>query len=92
MLASAGAHKPPWPRREDRPIAREELLDRQADLVELPLVKVRMPPTCPNEVCQQGWPPPRALDQSFGDRAFRLKIARRQPCSPSLVPVRYDEP
>jgi uncharacterized protein (TIGR00290 family) len=32
---------------------REELLDRQADVVGLPLVKVRIPPTCSNEVYEQ---------------------------------------
>jgi uncharacterized protein (TIGR00290 family) len=32
---------------------REELLDRQADVVGLPLVKVRIPPSCSNEVYEQ---------------------------------------
>jgi len=32
---------------------REELLDRQAQLLRLPLIKVRIPPACPNEVYEQ---------------------------------------
>jgi uncharacterized protein (TIGR00290 family) len=32
---------------------REELLDRQADALGLPLLKVRIPPACPNEVYEQ---------------------------------------
>lgn len=32
---------------------REELLDRQAEALELPLVKVRIPPACVNEVYEQ---------------------------------------
>jgi uncharacterized protein (TIGR00290 family) len=32
---------------------REELLDRQADALALPVVKVRIPPACPNEVYEQ---------------------------------------
>jgi uncharacterized protein (TIGR00290 family) len=32
---------------------REELLDRQADALVLPVVKVRIPPACPNEVYEQ---------------------------------------
>jgi diphthamide synthase (EF-2-diphthine--ammonia ligase) len=33
--------------------AREELLDRQADALVLPVIKVRIPPVCPNEVYEQ---------------------------------------
>src|SRR6266568_1318765 len=32
---------------------REELLDRQADVLGLPLVKVKIPPACPNELYEQ---------------------------------------
>ncbi len=32
---------------------REELLDRQADTLGLPVIKVRIPPSCPNEVYEQ---------------------------------------
>jgi uncharacterized protein (TIGR00290 family) len=32
---------------------REELLDRQADALDLPVIKVRIPPACPNEVYEQ---------------------------------------
>jgi len=32
---------------------REELLDRQAEVLEIPLVKVRIPPACPNELYEQ---------------------------------------
>ena len=32
---------------------REELLDQQAIALQLPLIKVRIPPACPNEVYEQ---------------------------------------
>jgi uncharacterized protein (TIGR00290 family) len=32
---------------------REELLDRQAEVMALPLIKVRIPPACPNDVYEQ---------------------------------------
>src|SRR5947208_2117842 len=32
---------------------REELLDRQADALVLPVIKVRIPPACPNDIYEQ---------------------------------------
>src|SRR6266498_4104160 len=45
---------------------REELLDRQAEVLELPLVKVRIPPACPNEVYEQRMASPLAAEAWVG--------------------------
>ena len=44
---------------------REELLDRQADMLGLPLIKVRIPPACPNDLYEQ------RMVSTLGSQEFR---------------------
>ena len=45
---------------------REELLDRQAEVLGLPLIKVRIPPQCPNDVYEQRMASTLAAEQFQG--------------------------
>lgn len=45
---------------------REELLDRQADAIGLPVIKIRIPPQCPNDVYEQRMASTLATEQFQG--------------------------